>query len=179
MLSGYRVATCCTTGRAARHTLWCDLLFGFLLKTHRTVTTNALYPLLMQEANEPLALEPWDEEGGFDVKGTGDLYFAPYDDHGNLQNLACHRACYSLLGKEFRYKLKLSDVQHLAKGDFQAHLMTSDYGGIFKYQYQARTLWMCARMWYEAAQACLCHMFTIQRKLIKGSCSSFLNTYPS
>ncbi|KAL3162777.1 hypothetical protein ABBQ38_008595 [Trebouxia sp. C0009 RCD-2024] len=106
------------------------------------------------EANEPLALEPWDEEGGFDVKGTGDLYFAPYDDHGNLQNLACHRACYSLLGKEFRYKLKLSDVQHLAKGDFQAHLMTSDYGGIFKYQYQARTLWMCARM-------------------------CFLNTYPS
>lgn len=52
--------------------------------------------------------------------------------------LTCHHACYALLTKELKYKLKLKDVQHLA-GCCRAHLMgyKNDYGGILKYQDQA------------------------------------------
>ena len=84
----------------------------------------------------PIALRAWDGMAGFDLCRCEQESFVPLDD-GRLVGLVCHAGCYALLIEQLKYRLKLGDVQQLAKdGSWQAHLMQGDYGGMIHYQEQ-------------------------------------------
>ena len=84
----------------------------------------------------PLALCAWDGLAGYDLRDDKQKGFTPFDLEGRLVGLVCHAACYTLLAQQLRYRLKLRDVQQLAKNKWQALLMQGDYGGMLHHQDQ-------------------------------------------
>lgn len=99
-------------------------------------------PLPCKEDHQPLSLAGWDGEAAFHVvEGCPRHDFTPFDLHGKLVGLPCHRTCYMLLITHFKYKLKLRDVQSLQTGRVRrARLMGGEYGGMLDYQYEVNWL---------------------------------------
>ena len=91
----------------------------------------------LQDDDAPMILGAWDEMCAFELASARPpgLEFVPFD-HGKLQGLVCHRACYDLLACNLKYLLKIKDVRPLAKTEWEARLMEGDYGGILAYQDQ-------------------------------------------
>ena len=89
----------------------------------------------------PIPLGTWEGDlGSFELRGCEEdsfVSFVPFDDSGRVVGLVCHAGCYALLTEQLKFRLKLSDVQYLAKTDsYEAHLMQGDYGGMLAYQDQ-------------------------------------------
>ena len=122
----------------------------------------------------PLALCAWDGLAGYDLRDDKRKGFTPFDLEGRLVGLVCHAACYTLLAQQLRYRLKLKDVQHLAKNKWQALLMQGDYGGILDHQEQVifcallPNLQPCSIAGTLLMMGCACQDFDYERLHSEG-----------